>query len=225
MGMKFIARVKGDYFVTGNQGNILRPYIVDVILPTWEKAQSFVRHHLMPKLLFQADPLFQGIRICIVESLTTMEGKPVPGLPLSLQSREQLTELIEVRDIPINPDMYPDVVQLRKRIQFALDKPEKFREEEKKNKRVYNRVTEALALNEEAFRSAQRLDQVQTVNIEPDGTSSIKNPSGTFITGDETKLNTDEGDIKVPDGNSVINVDVNTEGGKGDEIEEEELDF
>ncbi len=167
----FNVDVFGDYFVAGASGNTVKPFPrVTLRLPVWENCQNLVRKHILPKLLRDADSGFASMRKCIVEQVTTPDGQQVHGLPLVFMSRTQIDMEARSKGIPLRVDMYPDIIDLRGKLRKARADIEKFKKEEIRHSAAYNKIGDAMAMNEHVFdslRAANDTNVVKPNSVEP----------------------------------------------------------
>ena len=143
----FLVRLIGEYFIKSGTSNMLRSFNIELKLPRWQHCLSMARNHLLPALIGEKDMAYNGIRRCIVVDIKTKEGNDVEGLPFTLQNKEQLRRHVESNGININVDMYPDLIKLRKRVEFAKYNPDRFAKQEQGKQRSYASISEALSLN------------------------------------------------------------------------------
>jgi hypothetical protein len=142
----------GDYFTSTSMGNVVKPYGPIVLkMRDWTSCQMLARKHVLPTLLKDADPEFKDIRRCIVYGVKTMDNNPVHGLPIRFMSREQIIMEASDNNILLKAEIYPDIIELRKKLYLARTNPEKFKEQEKQNIRAFDRIGDALGLNANVF--------------------------------------------------------------------------
>ena len=142
----------GDYFVSSSQGNVVRPFGPATIqMRTWESCQSLARHHLLPKLLRDADAEFKDIRRCIVLGVRTSTGGEVHGLPLKYMSKEQIKAECESQNSPLLIDMYPDIIRLRQALHEVRKDPKAFEIKERRHIAAFNKIGDAISMNANVF--------------------------------------------------------------------------
>lgn len=85
-----------------------------------------LKKQLLPQLLTKKYPDFVRIRKITIDSILSSDGATIPELPVVLQSREQLAELIKARQMPIDPASYMDLDALRSDILLFQEDPDTF---------------------------------------------------------------------------------------------------
>lgn len=154
----FNAVVEGDYFrQVGSVGEtVMRFGPIVIKLLDWRHAQATCRFHILPTLLKRMDPAFSQMRRCFVMEVRTSNNDPVQGLPIQLQSREQIDQQIETQGLNLISEMYPDLAKLRSRYMYAINNREEFERKERTNAAVFSKVKSTIALNEDLFLAADQ---------------------------------------------------------------------
>ncbi len=148
----FNIEVFGDYFTSTAQGNVVRPFgPVFLKMRRYESCQSLARFHLLPKLIGDVDPEFKQMRRCIVLGVKTHDFKPVHRLPMKLMSRDQIALECRSQHIPLRVDMYNDILELRNKYRMAVNDPDRFKKEEQKHIRAFDKLGDAFTLNAKTF--------------------------------------------------------------------------
>lgn len=189
--------VFGDYFTSTAQGNVVKPYgPIFLKMRSWESAQRLARFNILPVLLQRADTEYKSIRLCKVLSIKTHDLKPVFGLPLKYMDRNQIELECKSQGFPLRSDMYPDIIELRQKLKFARENPDKFREREQKSIQAYAKVGDAIELNAHVFdniieqnmndvdlgnKAPHESDRLNNVRIQPEPTlNDMHNEDGEF---------------------------------------------
>lgn len=154
----FLVQLVGEYFIKSGTENMLRSFDIELKLPKWQHALSMARNHVLPPLMSEKDPGFNGIRRCIILQVKTKDGHDVAGLPFSMQNRDQLQDFVDSQGIMLDTRMYPDIIKLRKRVEFAKHNPGKFKKQEVGKQRSYATISEALSLNTDVLAKVQKVD-------------------------------------------------------------------
>lgn len=149
----FKVLLHGDYTVRSGSGNVLRTFgPVELKIPnTWDRAYSHCRFKLIPALIQQADPDFGSLRICVIDSITHEDGSFIHDLPVKYMGRKQIAEIVRQKGIPLLVDMYPDIIELRRRFEQAMKAPKKFAEEEMVEIEKHKGIVDTIKLNKDVF--------------------------------------------------------------------------
>jgi len=92
---------------------------------TYLNVRGILKKRLMPVLLRNKFSDFARIRYVTIDEIVSLDGSEL-DLPLTLRSRVQLAMLIERERMPINPDEYMEVDELRTDIKEYLEDAQAF---------------------------------------------------------------------------------------------------
>jgi hypothetical protein len=123
----FKVTVEGDYYVPAAEGRKkkLKPYSIEVILPSMDSALSVIKNKLLHPILKATMPDYINFRTYTITNVEPL-GDSKLQIPPSQMSFEQLKNYIQLQGLPVNPEHYSDINTLRADIQLAKDNPSKF---------------------------------------------------------------------------------------------------
>lgn len=153
----FNVTVYGDYFMAASEGNSVKGFgPVTLKMRTWENCQKMTMFFIIPALLQKADMQFKSVRRCTIISIMTADDKEVYGLPLRYMSREQIAMECRSKHIPLRVEMYSDILQLRKKLMFARSNMDKFKQQEQRNLKAFEKLDDTLDLNAGIFEKIKK---------------------------------------------------------------------
>jgi hypothetical protein len=85
-----------------------------------------LKKKLLPQILGKKFPDFVRVRKVIIDSIVADDGTPVTDIPLTLRSREQLATYIRENKLPVDPNGYINIDDLRADVLAAEQDPEFF---------------------------------------------------------------------------------------------------
>ena len=164
-GSGILVRTHGQYYFKNDNIKGVRSFTKDVRFPSMEIFRETVRKYIgtkinettklsepqyressiinirgllkrrfMPILLARDFPDFARIRFVSVDEVVGSES----DLPINIQSREQLKGMLLEKHIPIDPDDYVDIDELRSDIYDYFEAPENFLAQKSRKDRIRN---------------------------------------------------------------------------------------
>jgi hypothetical protein len=97
--------------------------------------------------------------------------------------REQIAEEVKRKGIPLLVDMYPDIIELRRRYKQALESPDKFKEEEAVEIEKHKNIVDTVNLNKDVFDNIKldapnKLQQSESADIPMDSDQTKEDVNG-----------------------------------------------
>jgi hypothetical protein len=149
-GKGYKVRVRGQYYVpasNGARGKITKEYALDFILPSVEKALVTIVTKLLRPALRKLDPASMGFRTHELVDVTPLGGAPAPR-HLALMDRKALEAHVAANDVPVKPEEYEDVTNLRDAVIDFTQNPKGFEAREAARQADRKEFAELKKLNE-----------------------------------------------------------------------------
>lgn len=141
--------VGGDYYTRSadSSGKVLKPFELAFNLPHLEAALSTIVSKLLLSALQKNYPGVINFRTHTIISATPLTPDTPPTTSLQFMDRERLERYIQDNGVPIDPNVYEDVVHLREAVIDHKLNPKDFDKREARRRAARAEMAELLAMN------------------------------------------------------------------------------